>query len=48
MYMVQWLIIHLYIHRTSVVNHFKLYKLTFFLFVCFQIDIAHGKSVKRH
>lgn len=30
--MVQWLIIHLYIHRTSVLKHFKQYKLTFFFF----------------
>lgn len=30
--MVQWLIIHLYIHRTSVLKHLKLYKLTFFFF----------------
>lgn len=31
-YMVQWLIIHLYIHRTSVLKHLKQYKLTFFFF----------------
>lgn len=31
-YMVQWLIIHLYIHRTSVLRHFQQYKLTFFFF----------------
>lgn len=31
-YMLQWLIIHLYIHRTSVVKHLKQYKLTFFFF----------------
>lgn len=29
-YMVQWLIIHLYIHRTSVPTQLKQYKLTFF------------------
>lgn len=31
-YTVQWLIIHLYIHHTSVVKHLKQYKLTFFFF----------------
>lgn len=30
--MVQWLIIHLYIHHTSVLKYLKQYKLTFFFF----------------
>lgn len=43
-YTVQWLIIHLYIHHTSVVKHLKQYKLTFFFFFKLTLHIGTCKA----